>query len=74
MHFTQNKCWHESLMKFEPNCYRIKISYRRTNLCKCNSVSQDNAWIVHVQWPAQLVEGEEVRLEHSSLSSLRCEF
>ena len=26
MHLTQNKCWQESLMKFEPNCFKIKVS------------------------------------------------
>jgi hypothetical protein len=24
-YFTQNKCWHESLTKFEPDCFRIKV-------------------------------------------------
>jgi len=31
IHFTQKKCSHGSLMKFEPDCFNIKVSCRRIN-------------------------------------------
>ena len=43
MHFRQKKCWHESLTKFEPNCFRDKL-LQWMKLCECKSDSQYDAF------------------------------